>query len=368
MRVVVIMAGGSGERFWPLSRKGRPKQLLALATDKPMLAEVAERACDLVGASNLFIVAGPHLEEAIREVLPLLPSDNLVIEPMGKNTAPCLALAAVVIAKRYGPDTVMGVLSADSLIGDLETFDRNVDLAFETAEREDVLVTLGIRPTHPDTGFGYLEIGPAVSPEGDPRGTAHRVESFREKPDEETARRYVESGQYLWNSGMFFWRIATLLKGLEQHAPAIASGAARIAESIGTDEYRTILREVFENWEKISIDYALMEKARNVRAVAGEFGWDDVGTWTALARTRPVDADGNLEIGRCLALDTADTILYNKTGATSDEEPPLLVSLGVQDLVVVHAGSAVLVCHRDRAQDIKQVLAALREKGYEQHL
>ena len=368
MRVVVIMAGGSGERFWPLSRQDRPKQLLALTSDRPMLAEVTDRAASLVGASNVFVVAGPHLEEPIRRALESLPHDNLLIEPMGKNTAPCLAFSAAVIGKRFGPETVMGVLSADSLIRGTETFDRNVDLAFECAEREDVLVTLGIRPSHPDTGFGYLEIGPAITPPEDKRGTAHRVKSFREKPDEETACRYVESGDYLWNSGMFFWEISVLQDGLARHASEIARGAQEIADAIGTPNYDTVARRVFENWPKISIDYALMEKADNVRAVAGEFDWDDLGTWTALARAYALDSDGNLALGKCVALDTSDAILYNRSEGALGNNSPLLVSIGVKDLVVVHTGSTVLVCHRDRVQDIKLALAALREKGYNEYL
>lgn len=367
MRAIVIMAGGSGKRFWPLSRETRPKQLLALAGERTMVAETVERAATLVGRDQVYIVAGPHLREGLQAAVDL-PAENFLTEPEGRNTAPCLAFAAAVIAARHGAETVMGVLAADSLIRDVETFDRNADLAFEYAERHDALMTLGIRPDHPNTGFGYLEVGPAVHE--DERGTVHRVESFREKPDEATAREYVDAGNYLWNSGMFYWKIATFMEGLSENAPALAEGALRIRKAVGEDDFDAVVREVFDGWEKISIDYALMEKADNVYAVAGEFDWDDVGTWEALARTFPTDNEGNLVVGDAVTMDTRDCIVHCKPTQALPEghTQPLVATLGVEDLVIVQCQGAVLVCARDRVQDIKELLGRIEEAGHGEHL
>ena len=378
MRVIVIMAGGSGERFWPLSRRQNPKQFLALASEKTMVAETVERAQGIPGVQQVYIVAGPHLVPQMREMLPFLPAENFLTEPIPRNTAPCLAFAAAVIGRRHGNDTVMGVLSADSLIRDRETFDRNADLAFEHAEANDVLVTMGIRPRHPDTGFGYLEIGPALAK--DSRGSVHRVETFREKPDLETARHYVETGNFLWNSGMFFWKISNFLSAFEKASPEFATGAARIAEAHGTPNEEQLVRTVFEEWPSISIDFALMEKAHNVSALAGTFDWDDVGTWSALNRTNPLDAGGNVTVGKTLPLDTRNCILFNRTtgermkdegseaGKKGATNQPILATLGVEGLVIVATDDAILVCPADRVQDIKSVLKELREKEMNEYL
>lgn len=359
MRVIVIMAGGSGTRFWPMSRKAHPKQLLALTGEQSMLADTVDRVEQSVPRENVYIVAGPDLIEAIRADLPDLPAENFLVEPEGRNTAPCLAFAAAVIAGRHGPDTAMGVMTADHLIRDTARFAENSDLAFEQCERDPVLVTFGIRPTEPNTGFGYIEMGQAVT-DNDARGAVYQVQGFREKPDLQTAKRYFESGQYLWNSGMFFWRVSTLIEAFERFKPDMAAGAREIAQAVGKDDFQSTLERIFHEWDKDSIDYAVMEKADNVRVVPAGFDWDDVGTWTALARTQPLDAEGNLLRGRTLALDTKNSILFNRDPMRKDS-PRLLAALGVEDLIVVSAGDAILVCPRERVQDIKQVHAALGE-------
>lgn len=365
MRVIVVMAGGSGERFWPMSRKARPKQLLPLTSEKTLLGETLVRAQALVDSSRVYIVAGAALTPKIREMAGFLPPENFLAEPVGKNTAPCLAFAAGVIGRRHGNETAMAVMSADSRIADVDRFRANADLAFEQAEREDVLMTLGIRPTRPDTGFGYLEIGPSLHE--DRRGTVHRVESFREKPDEETARRYVGSGNFLWNSGIFFWRVSTLMAAFDAHCPEFSAGACKIGDSLGGADCEKATAEAFAAWPSISIDYAVMEKAHNVRAVPGEFDWDDVGTWNALARMHPLDEAGNLLSGNAVAIDARDCVIYNESRSERPADAPrtLIAALGVENLVIVQSGCSVLVCRRDRVQDIKQALQRLREEGFE---
>lgn len=363
MRVVVIMCGGSGTRFWPASRKKRPKQLLRLATDRPMLRDSADRASELVGPENVYLVAGPHLTESLRRTVDYLPPENCIVEPEPRNTAPCLALAAATIARRHGPKTSMGVMTADHLITHLDAFAANVDLAFEHAEQNDVLMTMGIRPTGPETGFGYLEVGPALRE--DARGSVHQVRAFREKPDEATARAYVDSGDYLWNSGMFFWRIETLLAAFEKTCPELGAAARRIVEAPESG-FQEAVRRAFMEMPVDSIDYAVMERADNVCAVPSNFGWDDLGSWTALHAVHQADADGNIVLGRAVTLDARDCIVYNTESACSGAGPtPLVAVLGAENLVVVNTGDAVLVCPRERAQDVKKVLEVLRERGHE---
>jgi mannose-1-phosphate guanylyltransferase len=369
MRVAVIMAGGSGERFWPLSRHDRPKQLLPLAGDASMLRDTVERTARVVGIENVHIVAGAALIPAIqRDLAGRVAEENLIAEPEGKNTAPCLALAAARIAHRHGPETLMGVFTADHLIRNLEVFESNVNLAFDCAAQPDALVTIGIRPTHANTGFGYLELGPEVF--SNERGGVRQVVRFHEKPDEATARAYVEAGRFLWNSGMFFWRIATLMQAFRAHCPELAEGAERIMKACGTPDRKRTVLEVFDAWPAISIDYAVMEKAAGVCAVTSEFDWDDVGTWSALARIHPLDESGNLLTGEVAALDTRNCIVFNRP--LSEDGPAeskfLVATLGVEDLIVVHAGDALLVCHRNREQDLKKLLKTLREQGREGYL
>lgn len=369
MRVFVIMAGGSGERFWPLSRKSRPKQLLPLTSADPMLAEAVSRAWKVPGVQQVYIVAGAPLREPILNALPGFPPDNLLVEPEGRNTAPCLAFAAAVAAARDGWDTTMGVLTADSLIRNTGAFSRNADLAFENVERQDILMTFGVRPLNPNTGFGYLEAGEIDTRES--RGSTRHVNAFREKPDQTTAESYVASGHHFWNAGMFFWKCSTLKTAMDEFAPELARGAEKIAAEVGKPGFEETLRGVFAQWPKISIDYAVMEKAQNVRMIEAEFDWDDVGTWNALARTRALDASGNLRSGNAILIDSANMIVFN-AGKSGKEPPestePLIAALGVDNLVVAMAEGTVLVCHRDRVQDIKMVLEKLRADHAEKYL
>ena len=366
MRVIVIMAGGSGTRFWPASRKHRPKQLLCLASDQPMLRDSTDHARDIVGAEQVYIVAGPHLEDALRGAIDYLPDENFIIEPEARNTAPCLALAAAVIARRHGPETSMGVMTSDHMITKTDTFARNMDLAFEHAEQNDALMTMGITPTGPETGFGYLEIGPALRE--DPRGSVHEVRAFKEKPDETTAKAYVDSGDYLWNSGMFFWRIETLLAAFDSLVPELGKETRRILTA-PEDGFEATMKDAFGRMPVDSIDYAVMEKADNVCAVPSQFGWDDLGSWTALDATHDADGDGNIVVGKCVALDTTNCIIHNtEAPEASGGRMPLVATLGLDNLVIVNTGDAILVCPRDRAQDVKKVLERMREQGHEDYL
>ncbi len=354
----VILAGGRGERFWPLSRAARPKQLLALTGDSPLIAEAVQRLDGLIPPERVLVITNADLVDATREAVPEVPPEQVIGEPVGRDTAPAVALALALVRHR-DPDGVFCVLTADHIIGDIPLFQKTLRAGLETAAHRDAIVTIGIEPTEPATGYGYIQCGER---EGEVEGIAlYRADSFREKPDDATARHYLEAGRYLWNSGMFIWSARTLKASFEQHAPALADLAERMERAAGTDGFEATLAEVYRDVRKISIDYALMEHADEVLTIPGTFPWDDVGAWTALPNHLPADEDGNTALGTLEALDAQNNIVYSPDRLTA--------LIGVDDLVVIHAEGATLVCHRSRAQEIKNMVARLRERGDDvQHL
>ena len=349
----VIMAGGSGTRFWPLSRRLRPKQFLAIGTETPLIVETVRRLAPQISLDRVRIVAGAHHADGIRTHLPTLPRDALLIEPCARNTAPCLGLAAVHVAHE-DPDAVMAVLPADHHIGDEAGFHRVVSLAAEAAARGEI-VTLGISPTRPETGYGYIEVEEAIS-QGEVAPLA--VKRFVEKPDAETAATYLESGRFLWNSGMFFLTARRALADIERFLPRLHAALQRIAAAIGTPAYPDVLAEAFATAESISIDYGIMEHATGhptlppVRVVPADIAWNDVGHWAAIADYAEADAQGNVVEGDGILVDTHNTIVH-AAGRT-------VAVVGMNDVVVVETDDAILVCPRDRAQDVREIVAQLR--------
>jgi len=344
-RYAVIMAGGVGTRFWPQSRRRRPKQFLALEGGRTLLQETARRLRPIVPWSRMVVVAPRDLAPLVRRQLPALPRTNLVIEPAARGTAACLALVGGWIARR-DPRASMAVFPADHAIRAADRFERCVRRAFEVAETHDSLVTFGIPPTAPETGYGYIEIGAALN-RGTPR--VHWAERFVEKPDLRTARRFLVSRRYLWNSGMFVWRVAVLRSALERHAPALGRvmddfGAARRAVTAKA-------RRGYRRLPAVSIDVALMERAERVAVVVATFDWNDVGSWAAIPALWGTDGAGNAARGRTLLVDCRGTLVHGSTR--------LVAVLGVDDLVVVDSPDAVLVCPRDRAQDVRRIVDAL---------
>ena len=357
-RVAVIMAGGTGERFWPLSRRHRPKQLLRLVGERTMLEDSLERIVPLTGYENLYVATGADQAPLVEKVLPNLAPGNILGEPMGRDTAACLALALAHLSRRGG-DPTMAVMTADHWIGGEERFRADCQAAFEQAEAEDVLVTFGVQPTRPDTGLGYIELGDKV---GRRQGSeVFEVRRFREKPDAKTARTFLEAGNFLWNSGMFVWRCSVLRRAMTDHVPHLARASDEMVDALGRSDERERLTRIFERLPKISIDFAVMEHARNVRCVRATFEWDDVGTWWALARHHPTDRDGNVVLAReAVVLETARSVIYGDSGRER-EEAPLIATLGVEDLVVVVSSDAILVCHRDQAHRLKELVQKLRD-------
>jgi len=349
-RYAVIMAGGVGTRFWPHSRRRRPKQFLAVRGRSSLLQDTARRLRGLVPWSRIVVVAPRELAALIRQQLPALPRANLVIEPAPRGTAACLAVVAAAIARR-DPEAAMAVFPADHVIAPVGRFQRCVRRGFETAETQDCLVTFGIPPTGPETGYGYVETGQRLR-RGTPR--VDWVARFVEKPDRATAQRFVDSGRHLWNSGMFVWRVAVLQTGLARHAPALG----RIVEQFtrGRRADAAAARRAYHRLKSVSIDVALLERGERVAVVVATFDWSDVGSWAAMAPLWGTDATGNAQRGRVLMIDCRDTVVY---GATR-----LVSVLGARDLIVVDSPDAVLVCAGNRAQEVRRIVEALERGPY----
>jgi mannose-1-phosphate guanylyltransferase len=344
----VVMAGGSGTRFWPLSRKARPKQFLALATDRPLIVETVDRLKGVATPARTYVVCGPVHARAVRRLLPRLPAANVVVEPIARNTAPAIGLATLHVQAR-DPDGVLAVLPSDHHVADVPGFRAVVQRAAEVAATG-ALVTIGIRPTRPETGYGYIRVGEPID------GRASRVRAFVEKPDAPTAAGYLSSGEYLWNGGIFVFTARAMRDAIARHLPELDKVLERIAPSVGTSRYAATLRKWFPKAPAISIDYGVMEKAREIAVVPGDFGWSDVGSFAALPEVRPADASGNVVVGK-------GAVLVDSAGCVVVGSGRPLGVVGLRDMVVVDSGDAVLVVPRDRSQDVRAVVQSLKSKG-----
>lgn len=365
-RVCLIMAGGSGERFWPLSRQLRPKQLLRLIGDRTLLEQTIERSGRLVPLERIFIGATRQLQTAICSSHTGLPDDQIIVEPAKRNTAGCLAWATAHLLARY-PDQrdklTLAVLSSDGAMSPLDRFQAVLETALEAAERESALVIIGSPPNRVETGFGYIEIQPDATPIAELSGNApvFPVTQFREKPDRLTAEMFLASGRFLWNTGMFCWRVKTFLDELATSSPVHAQAIEVMAQSLRAGRISEA-EQAFSRLPDCSIDYALMEKARRVLVVKADFEWDDLGAWDALDRIHPHDAQGNVTVGRAVLLDVHNSVVVNEVEA----EKIAVAVVGVENLVVVVTPDAVLVVPKDRAQEVRQVVAQLKAEGRRQ--
>ena len=341
--VAVVMAGGRGTRFWPRSRNARPKQFLAIVGTETLLHQTVRRLDGHVAPERIFVVTTEDLAEDTRRMLAKLPPENVIVEPEGRNTAPCLAL--VEIEQKF-PSAVMAVLSADHWIGDRELFLEDLDLAVKHAAWERELVTFGIRPTYPETGYGYIE--------SEGHGAVLKVKAFREKPPVEVAVQYLESGRHFWNAGMFVWTLADFREGLLKHAPEVLTPLDAWVKAGAKPE---ALVAAYRQLPKVAIDVALMEKAESVAVVPTRFRWSDVGSWPAAIEFQETDSEGNVSQGETLLLDTRNSAFFGGKR--------LIAASGVDDLIVVDSDDALLICHRDRAQSVKQIVERLKAEGRE---
>jgi mannose-1-phosphate guanylyltransferase len=343
-----IMAGGSGERFWPLSRVATPKHLVPLLSERTMLEETVRRVERALPAEQIFVLTNAAQVEACRAAVPHLPPAQFIAEPAKRDTAPACALGTALV-RRLDPDAVVVFLPADALIKDAATFAAQLEKASALAAKDDVIVTFGIRPDHASTRFGYLQAGKAL-PESSAGCPFFHAERFVEKPDEKRAAEYLASGQFFWNAGIFLWRTGTFLREAEKHQPALATFITGFPKGDAT----AYIAEKFPALPKISVDYAIMEKAARVAVAEARFDWDDVGSWTALPAHLPLDSKGNTIQGT-VALHDAENNIVMSRGRT-------IALCGVRDLIVVETADAILVCHRDAAEHVKALQPQLPDK------
>lgn len=355
-RFVIIMAGGRGERFWPVSREHSPKQLLKLLGDRSFLQEAVERVLPLVPLRNIFVITNAAQVAAVRKQLPKLPKDNIVGEPLGRDTCAAVTLGAALVGARTTTG-ILAVLPADHVVPETKKFQQVLNDAFTVAAQGQVMVTIGIKPTEPATGYGYIRIGnPLPTPSGSKKNktTFYKAEQFVEKPNFDRALEYANSGQYRWNAGMFVWSFITITNGLEQHQPEmfaacqrwfkVAAQPAKLAKALARD---------YPEMKKISIDFALMEHAQNVICADGAFAWDDLGAWPALARHLKADAEGNTAVADFIHVDAARNIIYD--ARTKERRTPIAV-VGLRDAILVQTDDAVLLAHKAQAQKIKELV------------
>jgi mannose-1-phosphate guanylyltransferase len=362
-RYVIIMAGGRGERFWPVSRERNPKQFLHLLGTRSLLQQAADRVAPLVPVENILVITNAAHAPTVRKQLPQLPRHNVVGEPCGRDTCAAVTLGAALVGQR-STTAVMAVLPADQVIQEEGKFQQVLSDAFDLAGRGQVMVTVGIQPVEPATGYGYIRVGEPLPP---PRGAKphqtrfFKAEKFVEKPHFERAREFVESGHYYWNAGMFIWSFVTITEGLLKHQPQMAAACQRWFQVAGTPKLGRFLAREYPALHPISVDYALMEQAQNVVVAEGAFAWDDLGSWTALGRHLTADADGNAAVGQFVHLDAARNLIFD----ARTRNRGLVAVVGLRDAILVLTDDALLAAHKSQAQQVKDLVARLR--GLPQH-
>ncbi len=354
MIYAVIMAGGSGTRFWPQSRRNKPKQLLNIAGEKTMIRATVERLVHEIPFHQIMVVTAESHAEVVRSQVPELDPDMVVAEPQGRNTAPCIALAAFKLYKK-DPDAVMVVLPADHLIRREKEFLKALRMGVEAASRGEYLLTFGIVPVRPETGYGYVKLGTVILEVGST--AVYEVDRFAEKPDISTAQEYVTSGRYMWNSGMFVWKAAHIINAFDTHLPAVSTAMREILPVLNTPEESRALPQTYDKVQAVSIDYGIMEKAGNVVCLPIDVDWNDVGSWASIDGVWERDSAGNAIRGEVVSLHSENCIVSS---------PHKLTALvGAKDLIVVDTGDALLICAKQSAQDVRELQEILKARGYD---
>lgn len=353
----VIMAGGKGERFWPKSRTHLPKQFLNISGNKSMIQQSIARLEKLIDIDQIFVVTNGLYAELIKAQIPHLPANNIIIEPIGRNTAPCIGLASIIIEERF-PDSTMIVIPSDHIIENEEGFITILKTAVEVAQDNSNLVTLGITPTYPETGYGYIESSSSYTTINEL--DVYKVNNFVEKPDLEKAQTYLDAGNFYWNSGIFVWKVSVIRSYIQKLMPDMHDVLETMKATFGTKQREDTINSEFHKMPDQSIDYGIMEKVDNIYMIPCVLGWDDVGSWTALDRISELDENGNVIKGNILNLDTKRCII--------ESNGKLIATLGIEDLIIVDTEDVTLICTKDKAQEVKMLLKELRTQKLEQYL
>ncbi len=342
----VIMAGGVGSRFWPRSKEKTPKQLLNIFGEKTMIQETVARLNGVVKIENIFVITNKIQRSEIINQLPQLPEENVLEEPFGRNTAACIGLASIIIRTK-SIDAVTLILPADHIIKDIDDYHKILIQAAKFADSSKGLITIGIKPTRPETGYGYIQME-----ENEIVENVHKVYTFAEKPNYATAVRFLESGDFYWNSGMFIWRVEAILNEIEKYMPELYEGLEELVPAINTNNYNTTLANIYGKLRNISIDYGIMEKSQNVYLIKGDFSWSDVGSWEEVYQLSEKDGNGNAVIGNVFTEMTVDSYVFSPKKFTS--------VIGVDNLIIINTDDALLVCRRDKSQDVKKIVEHLK--------
>jgi mannose-1-phosphate guanylyltransferase len=342
----VIMAGGVGSRFWPRSKEKKPKQLIRILGDNTMIQDTVNRLKGLVETKNIYVITNKIQKLRVKEQLPQIPEENIIDEPFGKNTAACIGLASILI-KQKNPEAVTITLPSDHLIKDDEEFRKCLTTAANFANSSKGLVTIGITPNRPETGYGYIQFDDEKIADN-----IYKVLTFAEKPNLSTAKQFIESGDFLWNAGIFTWRVDAILKEIEKHLPDLYDGLCKIEETIGTAEFEKQLVIEYGQLKSVSIDYGVMEKADNVYLTKADFYWNDLGNWEAVYEISEKNEDGNSVTGDVYTQNTFSSYIFSPRKFTA--------TIGVENLIVINTNDALLICNRNNAQDVRQIVDYLK--------
>jgi mannose-1-phosphate guanylyltransferase len=352
----IIMAGGVGARFWPYGTSKLPKQFLPIAdSSDTMLQLTVKRLKDIVPLDRIYIITNQQYTGEVKKQIPKIPTGNIIGEPIGRNTAPCIGLASIIL-KQFNEKANMLVVPADHMIENIEEFTRVVNAGLKFVEEKDAIVTLGIVPSHPETGYGYIQfIEDAFFNDNENDVGIYKVKTFAEKPTFETAKIFLESGDFLWNSGMFIFRADTLLEQMQKHLPDLYHALQKIEKAFHSNQYQKVLEQVFAEIKGISIDYGIMEKAKNVYVIKANFKWSDLGSWDEVNRIKTKDKNNNVIMGDTFVKDSSNNLIMSSKGFVG--------VIGVDNLIIINTKEGLLICKRDRSQEVKEIVDYLKRKG-----
>lgn len=353
----VIMAGGRGTRFWPESRNRLPKQFLKIIGDKSMIQHTVQRIESLVSYKNTIILTNVDQANIVYEQLPFLPSENIILEPIGRNTAPCIGLAALIVQQR-SQDGIMIVLPSDHWINDKKIFCQELKIAADRVAEKETLITFGIKPAYPETGYGYIQFGQQTNSVSEYE--IYQIKEFREKPDITQATEFIKCGNYLWNGGIFVWKAATILEEIEKYLPELHKGLMKIKTFLGTDGEQKEINECFKTFNPESIDYGIMEKTKRAEIIISQAGWSDVGSWKSLENLAPSDQFGNIATKNHLLFETHNSIIKG--------DKRLIAAIHLDDMIIIDTEDVLLVCPKDQCQEIKKLVERLKEEGKDEFL